>query len=345
MSKKGLLFIVLSLISTSLFATSLRIESDVPSRLEKRINTVIEETLDLVLSSQLVIDDDKSDIYNLKVSTKNYDEEKNSLTLNFDNNYNDKNLNFDIIIVESSNNNDLLKNLEEKLLSAYKYDILNLFDPNENLVINYFTPNLASFDFDESTILNDSQYFYIRDKSDDIVGVVNINTLFEKSATLNIISSDRLTANLLLTPGPKGLLSTAFGYDIFNDTILASVGYTFYKSFIPFLTNANLIIEAGGAFGVIDSDSTIYFDTGLSIELPLSLIFSSDSFLKNSAIRATALGGLEFEDELEFNAKYTIGYSIYISNKYNLELYYEKNTIFSTDESSLILGAKVSVLL
>jgi hypothetical protein len=346
MLKKGLLSLVFLLSAISIFGTSLNITYDVPYELEDGVNSCVQETLDLVLSPYLIVDDDLLDVIYLKVETLEYIEEDNSLLLNFDTNYKEQNLNFDIQIIKAKSKGAIFDSLSKKLLNAYKYDLSSLFEKNNNWVIDYYSPYLASFNFGEENSPKEAQYFYVRNKADDIVGVANINTLFENDATLNIISNNKLTPNLKLTDGPSGSLATGLSYDFYDGTIFNSVGYTLYKSFIPFLTNANLLIEGGGAFNSTDAVKAFYIDAGLSIELPLSLLFSSEGFFKNSDIRVTVLGGAAQKDGIHFNSKYTVGYGIYLSNKYNIELYYENNTIFtSLSDSSFIIGMRLSVLL
>lgn len=346
MLKKGLLSLVFLLSTISVFGTSLDIKYDVPVELADGVNSCVQETLDLVLSPYLIVDDDPLDVFYVNVDTLEYIEEDNTLLLNFNTNYIDQNLNFDIQILKAGSKGAIFDSLAKKLVNAYKYDVSSLFEKSDDWIIDYYSPYLASFNFGEKTSPKEAQYFYVRNKADDIVGVANINTLFEKDATLNIISNKKLTPNLRLTDGPTGSLATGLSYDFYDGSIFTSVGYTLYKSIVPFLTNANLLIEGGGAFNSTDAVKAFYIDAGLSIELPLSLIFSSEGFFKNSDIRATVLGGVANKDGIHFNSKYTVGYGIYLFNKYNIELYYENNTIFtSLSDSSFIIGMRVSVLL
>jgi hypothetical protein len=346
MIKKALSLLIFLLLSIPIFATSLNIKYAVPLQLNDGIEQCVGEALNLVLSSHIIVDEDESDIIYLTVDALEYIEDEKTLRLNFDTSYKNKNLNFNINILKAKNDDDIYKILKDKIIYAYKYDISSLFEKNDELVIDYYTPYLASFTFNAEDPPDEAQYYYVRNKADDIVAVANINTLFDKNATLNIISNDLLTPNLRLTDGPKGLLSTSVSFDIIDKSIFGSLSYTYYKGFIPFLVDANLIVEGGGAFSLEDSISGGFLDIGLSLELPLSLLFDSDSFLKNTNLRATVLGGVAFKDKLYFNSKYTIGYGIYFSNKYNLEVYYEKNTMFTLlSDSTFILGMRFSVLL
>lgn len=346
MLKKTLSLLILLLLSISIFATSLNIKYAVPLQLHDGIEQSVGESLNLVLLSQIIVDEDDLDILYLTVDTVEYIEEENTLILNFDTNYNNRNLNFNINILKANNIDDLYHILRDKILAAYKYDILILFEKNDELVIDYYTPYLASFTIKDGDRPDEAQYYYVRNKADDIVAVANINTLFKENATLNIISNSLLTPNLRLTDGPNGLLSTSVSYDAKDNSTFGSISYTYYRSFIPFLVNANLIVEGGGAFNLDDSTSGGFLDVGLSIELPFSLLFESDSFLKNSCIRAIVLGGVAFKNGIYFNSKYTIGYGIYLSNKYNIEVYYENNTMFtSLTDPTFIMGIRFSILL
>lgn len=346
MKKKALSLIVYLFLSIPIFSTSLNIKYDVPDQLYDGINKCVGEALNSVLAAHLIVDDDDLDVFDLSVDTLKYDEKENTIRLSFDTNYNDKNLNFNLSVIQAKDKDDIYRILKEKIVYSYKYDILDLFEKSNELRIDYFTPYLASFSFDSDNKPDEAQYYYVRNKADDIVAVANINTLFDENATLNIISNNKLIANLRLTDGPKGLLSTSTSYDFFGKSIFSSISYTYFNSFIPFLLDANLIIEGGGAYQFDKKKSSGFFDIGLSLELPLSVIFDSDSIFKNSQIRATVLCGAALSDAISFNSKYTIGYGIYLSNKYNIEIFYENNTMFtSLINSSFIVGMRFSVLL
>jgi hypothetical protein len=346
MIKKALSLLVFLFLSISIFATSLNISYDVPSKLSDGVEQCVKEAFDLVLSPYIIVDADDSDVLYLAADALEYNEEENTLRLNFDTNYNNKNLNFNINIIKADNVDDIFIILKDKIIYAYKYDLAGLFDKSDELVIDYYTPYLASFTFDVDDKPDESQYYYVRNKADNIVAVANINTLFDENATLNIISNDELTPNLRLTEGPQGLLSTSISYDFSDKSIFGSISYTYFKGFIPFLANANLIVEGGGAYSIDDSTPGGFIDVGLSLELPLSVLFDDDGLFKNSCVRATVLVGAAYKDGIHFNSKYTIGYGIYLSNKYNIEVYYENNTMFtSLSDSSFIMGMRFSVLL
>lgn len=345
MRKRASILLLILMIPVSIFATSVDFSFDVPKSIEGELKIGVRDALSQILPSYIVIDNDKTDSMHIDVVVVDYNEEENTLIVDFSTSYNNKKLDFTVEVLKAENEDNLFQMLEKKTYDAYKYDIDSLFEDDGSLSIDYTTSQLTSYEFDEDDVPLNSQYFYIKDESGDSVGLCNINSIFDHTATLNILYNEGLSPKLSLVEGPTGMLSSQASFDFMGKSIYSSLSYTYFKSIIPFLKNANMMFEFGGAYNIKYQMTAGYFDAGLSIDLPLSLIFNSDSLLRNTGIRATALGGVGYKDEFGFHAKYTVGYYVYLNERYNLEAYYEANTMFTSFvDSSIILGIKASVL-
>lgn len=347
MFKKLFTLFTILLSSFSIFATSININYNIPVAIETDIKNSVKSALSIVLSSRIKIDKNKEDVLEINIDTLSYEEEKNNLSLSFDSTYKDKELKFNIYTLDCDNKESMLKTLENKLYDSYKYDIANLFGEKTHLNLNYYTPSLSSFTFDKDTSPTLGSYYYLRNESGDNIGLASINSKFENNATLNILYNGGLTPALNLEKAPTGMLSFSSSYDYINENIYGSINYTLLHSFLPFLNKANFSI-GGGISHDYNSNVTVgNLDFGLVMDLPLSLIFNSESVFKNSGLRISSFGGVYYQDKFELNSKYSIGYYFYFWSKYNFEIYVEKNTLLFdvSATSSLNVGYKISILI
>ncbi|MBK5200639.1 MAG: hypothetical protein JJE21_03800 [Spirochaetaceae bacterium] len=331
--------------SISIFATSININYNIPVTIENDIKNSVKAALALALSSRIEINDDKEDLLIINIDTLSYEENKHNLSLSFDSKYIDKELKFNIYTLDCASKIAMLESLKNKVYDSYKYDAADLFGDKINLNLNYYDPSLSSFAFNKDNPPSLGTYYYIKNEKGDKIGLASINSRFENNASLNILYNDGLTPALNLEKAPRGMLSVSSSYDYINDNIYGSINYTLLHSFLPFLNKANFSISGGFSY-----DSNVMagtFDIGLVMDLPLSLIFNSESLFKNSGIRISSFGGTNYQNKFRLNSKYSIGYYFYFLSKYNFEIYVENNTLLFDDSatSSLNVGYKISILI
>ena len=347
MFKKSFCLLTLILVSLSISATSININYNLPSSIESEVKNSVKGALSKSLSSRIVIDQDKTDVLEISVETLSYLESENSLSLYFVSKYKDKEFRTSVVTNKNKSLDQMLIAIEQKIYDAFKYDSVLLFGEKNNLNLNYYTPTLASFNFDKSETPKIGSYYYLENEAGEKKGLASINSLFESSATLNILYNSGITPSLDILKAPSGMLSLSSSYDYVNDNIYSSINYTLLHSFLPFLNKANLSFDGGFSYNDSLRVSALTLDIGLVMDLPLSLIFNSESLFKNSGIRVSTFGGTYYSDGFDFHSKYSIGYYFYFFSKYNFEIYLENNTLLFDDNasSSLNVGYKISILI
>lgn len=347
MNKKVFTLFLILLTSISIFSTSIEVNYNIPIDIETELKNSVRTALNRALSSRIVIDNDKKDILKVNVETLFYNSEKNNISLSINSSYKEKEFSFNIFTHDNLNKSDMLESIKTKFYDSYKYDSSNLFGEKNNINLNYYSSSIASFSFNNDNIPSLGSYYYFKNENGENIGLASINSIFENDAYLNILYNNGLTPGLNIEKAPFGMLSFSSSYDYQNENTYANINYTLLHSFFPFLDKANFSIGTGLAY---DNGSKVIlqnFSLGLVMDFPLSLVFNSESFFKNSGIRIGSFGGIHYQNGFKMDSKYSIGYYFYFLSNYNFEIYLEKNTLLfdQSATSSLNIGYKISILI
>lgn len=317
MKKKLIVFFLFIVISINLYSSQYNIIKNYDNNaFSIEVESLIEDILDESLSSYFFeIDDLKK---NITISYNVLDYTNNLLIIEGNLLYKNNKLPLKISFEES----DYIKmkqKLDLILKDFFLNDLSKLISNNDNeKMISLKNSNfINNYDYDEGDLL------LLSNKSNEKKSLAQVNSVFEKYATLNYFYKNGSFINSIIEKGPLNEIDLGISYDFENNIIGLNVDYLFLNNILKVVDLSYLGLGVTYYNNPNDNNIVISSDLLLNICLPLSTIISNNKILVNTSVYNKTKIGVLYLDTCSFHSQAEIGVKTYISSKFSILVGYK----------------------